>query len=129
MLKCGASALGQGTIVLTALPGYEANFPDSTSVTRFQTSKIQSSPCGDELTIWGWMLDERKRTPSEIARLGKFYSANPTILSLPVGMEVTAIIEGFLNPQTPPRPAISSSCPPLAIRRRPPPPPVMLAMR
>ena len=97
MLKCGASALGQGTIVLTALPGYEANFPDSTSVTRFQTSKIQSSPCGDELTIWGWMLDERKRTSSEIARLGKFYSANPTILSLPVGMEVTAIIEGFLN--------------------------------
>ena len=96
--KCGAAAsLGQGTIVLRALPGFEGTFPDSASVTRFQTSEIQSSPCGDELTIWGWMLGERKRTPAEIARLSGFYSSNPTVLSFPVGMEVTVIIEGSLN--------------------------------
>lgn len=54
MQVCGASALGDGTLVVRAQPGHEGGFADSgsASVTRFQAHKIQSSFCGDEIIIW-----------------------------------------------------------------------------
>ena len=51
-LKCGASALGEGSFVVQAQPGSEASLPDFAAVTRFQATRIRSSQCGDEITIW-----------------------------------------------------------------------------
>ena len=54
MQACGASVLGEGTLVVRAEPGHGGGFAESglASVTQFQAHKIQSSVCGDELTIW-----------------------------------------------------------------------------
>ena len=55
MQACGASVLGEGTLVVRAQPGTSGGgLSDSglSSVTRFQPTKIQSSICGNELTIW-----------------------------------------------------------------------------
>ena len=55
MQACGASILGEGTLVVRPQPGHSGGgFSDSglASITWFQAHKIQSSVCGDELTVW-----------------------------------------------------------------------------
>ena len=97
MESCGPSSLGEGTIIVNALPGFEGTLPESATVTQFQAHRIASNECGTELTIWVWMLGQIPNSPSEVSRLSTFYSENPSILSLPHGMDVTLILEATIN--------------------------------
>ena len=53
--------------------------------------------CAPLLPRQGWLVGRKSRTPAEIARLDSFFLTNATIVSLPLGMDVTLILEGSLN--------------------------------